>query len=242
MIKQSTAVETQNASWTTLYQAGGVAALIMVAITLVQFVVFTVAPTASEGSTANWFALFQENALLGLLAFEALLIIYVVLSVLVSLALAVALRRVGPSLTAIFLLFSIIGGMAFIAARPAFEMLFLSSGYSAATTDAERVAFLAAGDAMLAIFHGTAFQVSYMLGSITGLIIAGVMLRSTIFSKTTAYLRIASSILDFGLFVPTVGLFISLFSVVSLLIFNILIAHKLFQLGQANSGGANDLL
>jgi hypothetical protein len=204
----------------------------------VQFVVFTVAPTAPEGSTANWFVLFQENALLGLLAFEALLIIYVVLSVLVSLALAVALGRVSQSLTAIFLLFSIIGGMAFIAARPAFEMLFLSSEYSAATTDAERVAFLAAGDAMLAIFHGTAFQVSYMLGSITGLIIAAVMLRSTIFSKTTAYLRIASSILDFGLFVPTVGLFISLFSVVSLLIFNILIARKLFQLGQANSGGA----
>jgi hypothetical protein len=238
MIKQSTIVEGQDANWTTLYQAGGAAALIMVAITLVQFVIFAVAPTASEGSTANWFALFQENALLGLLAFEALLIVYVVLSVLVSLALAVALRRVSPSLTAIFLLFSIIGGMAFIAARPAFEMLFLSSEYSAATTDAERVAFLAAGDAMLAIFHGTAFQVSYMLGSITGLIIAAVMLRSPIFSKTTAYLRIASSILDFGLFVPTVGLFISLFSVVSLLIFNILIARKLFQLGQTNSGGA----
>jgi hypothetical protein len=238
MIKQSTFVEAQEANWKTLYQAGGAAALIMVAITLAQSVVFFVAPPPLEGTAADWFALFQKNALLGLLGFESLLIVYVVLSVLVSLALAVALRRVSQSLTAIFLVLSVIGTMAFIAARPALEMLFLSSEYAAATLDAQRATFLAAGDAMVAIFHGTAFQVSYILGSITGLIIAAVMLRSSIFSKTTAYLRIASSILDLGLFVPTVGLFISLVSIVFLLIFNILIARRLFQLGQTNLRGS----
>jgi hypothetical protein len=44
-------------------------------------------------------------------------------------------------------------------------MLSLSEEYAAATTDAERDLYLAAGQAMLATFEGTAFQVSYVLTS-----------------------------------------------------------------------------
>jgi hypothetical protein len=60
-----------------------------------------------------------------------------------------------------------------------------------------------------------------------------VILRSAIFSKTTGYLRIASSVLDFGIFVPGVGLYIALFSVFCLLGFNILVARRLLQLARA---------
>jgi hypothetical protein len=169
--------------------------------------------------------------LLGLLGFEFLLVIYVLLSVLVSVALFAALRSASPSLTALFLVLSVIGSMAFVMARPALEMLYLSNQYSAATTDAQRTAILAAGEAMLAIFHGTAFQVSYFLGSMTGFLIAAAMLRSNIFTPTMAYLRIASSVFDFGIFIPVIGLFISLLSVVFLLVFNILVARRLLQLG-----------
>jgi hypothetical protein len=231
MMSQLVEPEVADREWKSLYRVGGAAALGMVAITLIQFVVFILWPPPLEGTAAEWFALFQKNAFAGLLAFESLLIIYAVLSVLVSLALFVVLRCTSSSLTAIFMVLSIIGSMAFIAARPALEMLFLSSQYAAATTDTQQVALLAAGDAMVAIFHGTAFQVSYIIGSITGLIISAVMLKSRIFSKTTAYVRMASSVLDFGIYLPVVGLFISLFSVVFLLIFNILVARRLFQLG-----------
>jgi hypothetical protein len=93
--------------------------------------------------------------------------------------------------------------------------------------------FLAAGEGLVATFHGTAFEVSYLLGSVAGLLIAVVMLRSRTFSKTTAYLRLASSVLDFGLFVPGIGLVISLGSVVCLLLFNLLVARRLWQLGRA---------
>ena len=44
------------------------------------------------------------------------------------------------------------------------ELLSLSNQYSAATAAAQRAAALAAGEAMVAVFHGTAFQVSYVLG------------------------------------------------------------------------------
>ena len=69
--------------------------------------------------------------------------------------------------------------------------------------------------------------------AVAGLLIAVVMLRSRTFSKTTAYLRLASSVLDFGLFVPGIGLVISLGSVVCLLLFNLLVARRLWQLGRA---------
>ncbi len=205
----------------------------MVAITLTQVVIFAVAPPPYEGNVGDWFALFQKSAFLGLLSFEFLLVIYALLSVLVTVALFAALRPANRSLSALFLVLSIIGGMAFVVARPALEMLFLSNQYSAATTDAQRVVILAAGEAMVAFFHGTAFQVSYVLGSITGFLIAAAMLRSDVFSKTTAYLRIGSSVFDFGIFIPGIGLFISLLSVLLLLVFNILVARRLLQLGSS---------
>jgi len=233
MINPHANTESTDSNWNSLYKIGSAAAWVMVVITLAQFVVFVVAPPPLEGSATDWFALFQESALSGLLGFESLLVIYALLSVLVSVALFAALRPYGQSLTTIFLVLSIIGGIAFVVARPALEMLSLSNQYSAATTDAQRAAFLAAGEAMVAHFHGTAFQISYILGSIAGFLIAAVMLRSGIFSKTTAYLRIGSSVFDFGIFIPGVGLYISLLSVVFLLVFNILVARRLFQLSRA---------
>jgi hypothetical protein len=74
--------------------------------------------------------------------------------------------------------------------------------------------------------------VSYLLGSVGGLLLSAAILRSNIFSRAAAYLRIASSLLDFGLFVPSIGLFISLFSVFSLLAFHILMARRLLQMGR----------
>jgi hypothetical protein len=70
---------------------------------------------------------------------------------------------------------------------------------------------------------------------VTGILIAAVMLRSAVFGRSTAYLRIASSIFDFGIYIPGIGLILSLFSVVFLMIFNILIARRLFQLGTSLS-------
>ena len=102
---------------------------------------------------------------------------------LVLLALYAALRRANQSLMAIALILGLVGIAAYFASTAALEMLSLSDQYAAATTDAQRYMFLAAGQAMLAIWTGTAFDVGYILEGVSLLIIAVVMLRSTIFRK-----------------------------------------------------------
>jgi len=223
-----------SSGWSSLYKLGGISALLLVAIVIIQLIVFTVAPPPLDGTAMDWFILFQKNPIIGLIHFEFLMIIYVILCIPIALALYTLLRRVNPSWTAIYLILSLLGVMCFIAARPAFEMLYLSHGYAAAETETQKAIFLAAGEAKVATFHGTAFYINYILGSLTGLIISWVMLKTTLFSKATAYIRIASSICDFGLFVPTIGMFIAIFSMLFLVIWNIMIARRLFQLANAS--------
>ena len=226
--------ESVSSGWSSLYKLGGISSLLLVAIVIIQLIVFSIAPPPLDGTAIDWFILFQKNPIVGLIHFELLMIIYVILCVPIALTLYTLLRRVDPTWTAIYLILSLLGVMCFIAARPAFEMLHLSHGYAAAKTDAERAIFLAAGEAKVATFHGTAFYINYILGSLTVLIISWVMLKTTLFSKATAYIRIASSVCDFGLFVPTIGMFIAIFSMLFLVIWNIMIARRLFQLANAS--------
>ena len=228
-------LQIRTSGWATLYKLGGVSALLLVLIIVIQGFVYAIVPQPLDGTALEWFMLFQKNNLIGLIDFELLMVIYTILSIPIFLSLYILLRHITPAWTTIYLILNVIGVMCFIAARPAFEMLSLSNGYNAAATEAERVVFIAAGEAKLATFHGTAFHISYLLGSITGLIISLVMLKTNLFSKRTAYVRIASSIFDFGLYVPTVGLYISMFSVVFLFIWNIMIAWRLFQVAKDTS-------
>jgi hypothetical protein len=88
---------------------------------------------------------------------------------------------------------------------------------------------------MLTHFHGMAYHAHYILGSASLLISSTLMLRSNTFSKATAYVGIVTNIVVFGLYVPVVGVWISMLSVVGYLIWYILIAHKLIQLGWGGS-------
>lgn len=128
-------------------------------------------------------------------------------------------------------LIGLVGVTTYFSSNTAFNMLSLSNQYAAATTDAQRTQLLAAGQAMLAIWQGSAYDVGYVLGGVATVIIAAVMLRSTVFSKPIGYLGLLVGVV---MLVPatagTVGLILSLISLVPTLIWEILIARRLFQL------------
>ena len=129
-----------------LFRIGDAAALFGAAIIPIQLVIFIV--WGQPDTAIGWFAMFQDNKLAGLLAFELLFVVNAAVGIATTLALYVALRRVNESLMAIALVLGLVEAVALIVARPALEMLYLSEQYAAATTDAQRAMFLAAGEAM----------------------------------------------------------------------------------------------
>ncbi len=224
-------VETADSRWNWLHKVGGVAALIMAVFIPIQSFIFIAYPP--PGTVIDYFTLFQNNKILGLLDLDLLLIVDNVLLILIYLALYAALKRANESFMAIALAIGLVGIVLHLVSREAtFTMLSLSDQYAAATTDAQRAIFLAAGQAMLTMYNGTAFDMSYVLGGVVLLIISAVMLRSNIFSKVTAYVGILMGVL---MLVPstvgTIGLFLSLISLVPTFVWLILIARRLFQLG-----------
>jgi hypothetical protein len=225
-------VETADPHWRWLYRIGGAAALFAAAMIPIQLTVFIT--WGQPGTALGWFTLFEDSKLAGLLAFELLLVISTALGIATTLALYVALRGVNESLMTIALVVGLLEAVAFILARPAFEMLYLSEGYAAATTDAQRAMFLGAGEAMLATFNGTAFHLSINLFSIYFLIVSIIMLRSHIFGRVTAYMGILAALFNWALYVPQIGIFLSILSIVPFwAIWLILVARKLLQLAKA---------
>jgi hypothetical protein len=181
----------------------------------------------------GWFTLFHDNALVGLLDMDLLLVVDYLLLIGIFSALWASLRRANESLIAIALILQLVGTATYLASTVAFEMLTLSNQYATATTEAERSIFLAAGQAMLATWQGTAFDVSYVLSALAILTVSAVMLRSHhLFSKTTGYAGLSAGVL--ALVPPTagtVGLILSIVSLVPMVIWLALIAQRLLRSG-----------
>src|SRR3972149_2301538 len=167
--------EIADSNWKSLYKVGGAAAIAVLLFIPIQMIVFFIWPPPS--TVIEWFTLFKDNAFVGLLDLDLLLIVDYALMGITFLALWAALRRASQSFMAIALTTELVGVTTYFASTAAFEMLSLSNLYAVATTDAEKSTLLAAGQAMLATWQGTAFNVSYILGAIALLIISVVMLR-----------------------------------------------------------------
>ena len=225
---------TVDSRWNLLYKVGGAAALITAMVIPIQVIVIAAWPPPLQGTAIDWFMLFQGNWLLGLLSLDLLFMVDYALLVPIFLALYVALRRANESLMLIGTALGFVATAAYFASNTAFEMLSLSNQYAAATTDAQRSMLLAAGQAMLATYQGTAFNVSYILGSLAGIGISVVMLQG--FSKVAAYAGILGNVIGFGLYLPMVGIFLGVISGPILWVWYILIGLKFLHLSSYPSG------
>jgi hypothetical protein len=219
-----------DAGWKPLYRAAAASALVVLALVAAQMVVFVAWPLPV--TVTEWFALFRRNRFVGLIDLDLLMMVDNVAIALVFLALYAALRRTNQSLMAIALVVELMAVTTYFSSNTAFEMLSLSDRHVAATTETQRLAVEAAGQAMIATWQGSAFNVSYVLGAVAILITATVMRRSRIFTRTTANIGLLFGLLSL---VPAsagrLGLVLSLASLVPMCIWLILIARRLFRLG-----------
>jgi hypothetical protein len=218
-----------------LYRIAAVAALITAVFIPIQIMVFLVWPPPLEGGATDWFALLETNRLAGLIDLDLLLVADNVLLIAILLALYFALRETLEWVMLIAAALGFASVILYLATNPAIQMAALSDRYAGAATDAQRDAAAAAGDAMLALWQGTAFEVAYLCGSVAGILIGVVMLQSRLFGRLTGWLAIAANGLGLGLYVPGVGVYISVFSVLFLEVWYVLIALRLLRLGRGNA-------
>lgn len=221
------AIQSRDDRWRSLYKIGAVAAIITVIIIPVSIIAFFVWPLWPD----NILSVIQQDWLAGLMGLDFVYLFSSVFAIPLFLALYVTLKEIDEGWALLALTMGLVGLVCLVSARPIPEMFSLSDQYAAATTEAERATYLAAATSMLAHVHGMAFQAHYVLGSASLLISSFLMLRSHMYSRATAYVGLVSNVVVFGLYVPEVGVYISMLSVVGYLVWYILIARKWLQLG-----------
>jgi hypothetical protein len=218
-------------AWSGLYKLGSISALASVILIPITIAVYFIWPPPT--TVTGHFTQIQESLFVGLLGMDLLYLVGNLLLIPTWLALYVALRRANEFLMSVAITLGLISFAALIAGRPILEMVSLSGRYAAAATEMEQSIYLAAGEAMMVIYHGTAFSTHYLLGTIGLLIISFVMLQSDVFSRRTAYVGIAANVITLGYYVPVIGVTISIFSVFFYFAWYLLIVRRLWQL----SGG-----
>lgn len=218
-----------SSQWNNLFKIAGASAVLMIIFIPIQVVVYILYPPPS--AIIGWFELFQNNKLVGLIDLDFLLLVDQVLMCLIFTALYIALRKANPSYTIIALVLGLTGVAVYFTSAVAFEMLTLSNQYAIAVTEEEKAMLLASGKVMMTTWQGTAFDIGYVLEGAALLIIAIVMLQSSLFSKGTAVVGVILGLMS--LLPPTagtVGMFFAFGSLIPLVIWNILIARRFFQL------------
>ena len=189
----------RNRDWTTLYRTGGIAALLAAALFRrnigAEVSLFT-GVEAIPRSAGGWYTLLQSNPFIGLAFLAVFDIVNYALLGLMFLALGAAFWTAHKSAAAIALASGMVGISVGFATNIALTMLSLSQQYAAVTSEAQKAALLAAGQAILATndplatFPGTGEYVSLLLIALAGLLFSVLLLRS---NRVTAIVGLLAS-------------------------------------------------
>jgi hypothetical protein len=183
--------------WETLYRLGAVAAVIFLVYSLVTMVqLFTIG--GQPETVEQIFNLLQENRLLGLLRLDGLTLLALPLYYLIYLGLFIGLLKRHTAYAVLGTILVVAGVTLVLATPTAFSLVPLSDKFAAATSATEREHFLAAGEALIAsnMWQGSGAMLGRTVMLAGGLLGSVLTLRSTSFSKATAYSGIIAHGLD----------------------------------------------
>jgi hypothetical protein len=229
MTQDSKNTSTDLTVWKPLFRVTGIALFTIIFLVIIQIVVYVASPPPKD--VIGFFNLFQKNVLLGLLSLDLIMFLDWILQIPLFLTLHILLKNKSHSYTLLATTLGLVGIAIYFSSGVAFEMFLLSNQYAVATTEVQKTALLSAGQMFLATYQGTAFNVSYILVAIALLIDSIVMLKSELFSKTTAYIGIGMGIL---MLVPptvgTIGLVMSFLSLIPMVVWFVIVGRRMFQL------------
>lgn len=234
MNKENKISATLDSRWNNLIKIGGVAAILIVILSLTEVAIEASGGsglTSTPTSVLEWFSLLQTNPLLGLAILGIFETIFFPLGVLMFMGLYFPLRRTSESLMAIGTALYFIGTTIYFASNNAFAMLNLSNQYTIATSEVQKSMLLAAGQAVMATEQGTGMMMTFVLGSLAGIIVSVVMLRSKIFSKPIAIVGIAANVL--GMFGSSLGLAVWTINGLLMMVWTLMVGWRLLQISRS---------
>lgn len=212
--------------WKPLFKITTYCLWLILFFVVIQIFVYVFNPPPKD--VIGFFNLYHQNPFLGLLSLDLIMLLDWILEIPIFLTLYILLRRKNNSLILLATVLGLIGIAIYFASGVAFEMLILSQQFFQTTSEIQKNILLASGQNLLATYQGTAFNISYVLVAIAFLIDSIVMLKSKIFTKTTAYFGLAMSILM--LLPPTAGIIgfvCSFLSLIPMICWFILVAKQL---------------
>ncbi len=241
---------TASSGWESLYQLGGVAALVIILVSLLDIVItffpWGATPDPGKGSVLDWFSLIQTNWFLGLRGLGFLNLLTTALGVPVFFALFLTTSRVtvdqrqNQGYAGLALIILCIGVSTYIASNSALSMLALSDRYSLATTEAQRSQIVAAGQVLLtqAEDFTPATYAGFFLTEFAYVVMAMVLLRSRFFDKAAAWVGLLGFILmlvstSWATFIPVlydVTVLLAMIGGLFCIAWFFLVARRLFQL------------
>jgi hypothetical protein len=238
--------EQKEARWKPIYRIGGWAAILTVLAGVAEIGI-TFLPgggreTTEARTVIDWFSQYQTSPLMAMRNLGLVNIFLVALSIFVTYALYAAHRKVERPLAGFALIIALLAVAIFYATNRAFAMLALSNQYAAAASDTQRALLMAAGQAMLAVgeSHTPGTFLAFFFSELAGILISVVMLRGKIFSRANAIVGIVAYSCLFlfeicSTFIPPLFQVAMLFAVIGgvlSMVWDILIARKLFQLSR----------
>lgn len=216
--------------WKELYKIGAISSAIVAILVIFAIIAYLIWPfTAGVISTEEIFIILQNDLLGGLMSLDLILLLTELVNILPLLALYIALKQVNETYALIALVLGLIAVILIIAVRPLADLVYLSDQYAAATSEADRGQYLAAGEALLALFNGTAWMVFTVFLALSGLISALLMRQSHIFKKSTAIAGIVASAPGLAFFIPVLGVLLLFVGTIGGIVWYLLVARDFFQ-------------
>ena len=233
MSQKGTVSESPDPRWKDLYRLAGFSSLLMAAFILFAVVAYFIWPYKDDFiSMGNIFAVLQTDRLAGLISLDLPMLLIAPINILVFLALYVALKRVNESYALIALVSALIAVVLVIQCRPLAELTVLSDKYAVGTDAAEKMRYLAAGEALRSYMKGTAWIIQTLFFMVAGLINCLLMLRTRFFSKATAWTGIIISFIGLGFFLPVIGILLLFLNTIGSIPWCLLVARDFFRLEQ----------
>lgn len=219
-----------------IFKYGSIAAILSAVSILFAIIAYFIWPyKGNTSSIEDILTVLQTDRIGGLIALDVSMLIIGPVTMLMFVALYIALRRVNEPVALVALIMNMMAIVLVIVCRPLVELTMLSDQFALATDSVEKSRILAAGELLRLQLDGTAWATQTAFLMIAGLINNTLMLRTIYFKKRTAWTGIVISAIGLPFFLPEIGLIFLFLNTVGSIPWLIFVAGDLNKMHKADA-------